>query len=137
MPRTPWLPEWRECPTCQTTFLQTRYGQVYCTPDHRPRQQSWRNATRQPKASTTDRGYGREHQNLRAQWTPKVDALEVDCWRCGQLIVPDYSLRGDGWDLGHHDHDRAQYRGPEHIGCNRATKTHAAQNPKPLRRRVL
>jgi hypothetical protein len=130
-----WTPEIRCCPTCSTDFTQHRYGQVYCTPECRPRRDSWRNATRQPKASTTERGYDSRHKALRAQWKPKVDALEVDCWRCGKRIVPDSSLKGDGWDLGHDDRDRTQYRGPEHVGCNRRTKAHAAA--KTLIRRTL
>lgn len=138
-----WIPESLDCPTCSTRFVQRRYGQVYCCPEHRPRQESWRNAVRQPKASATKRGYGSKHQAIRAQWKPKVDALEVDCWRCGHLIVPDYSLRGDGWDLGHDDHDRSVYRGPEHRSCNRATKTHHAgggsvdASRRHVKRRIL
>ena len=75
--------------------------------------------------STTQRGYGADHQAVRADWKLDVDALRVNCWRCGELIVPDYSLKCDGWDLGHDDLDRSVYRGPEHRACNRRTKTHA------------
>jgi len=62
-----------------------------------------------PRLTTTQRGYGADHQRLRARLTPDVDAGLVDCWRCGQPIEP-----GTPWDLGHDDHDRTQYRGPEH-----------------------
>ncbi|ATO17825.1 hypothetical protein CO540_13250 [Micromonospora sp. WMMA2032] len=67
-----------------------------------------------PRRSTAARGYGRKHEDLRKQWKPKVDAGQVDCWRCGDPIQP-----GRPWDLGHDDDDRSQYRGPEHRTCNR------------------
>ena len=70
---------------------------------------------------TVSHGYGIEHRRTRADWKPYVDRLEVDCWRCGELIIPDYTVLGDGWDLGHDDYDRSIYRGPEHVNCNRAT----------------
>lgn len=68
------------------------------------------------RGNTTARGYGSHHQRTRAQWAPHVAAGLVDCWRCGKRIPP-----GAPWDLGHDDHNRAIYRGPEHRGCNRAT----------------
>jgi hypothetical protein len=66
-------------------------------------------------ATTSERGYGPEHQRLRAAWKPKVDAGLVDCWRCTEPIDP-----GSKWELGHDDHDRSKYRGPEHFKCNRS-----------------
>lgn len=75
------------------------------------------------KGSTNQRGYGSAHQRLRAKWAPQVKAGQVNCWRCQQPIHP-----GQQWDLGHDDHDRGHYRGPEHArakdctaGGNRAT----------------
>jgi hypothetical protein len=65
------------------------------------------------KGNTTQRGYGAYHQRLRAHWAPLVAAGRVDCWRCGQRIPP-----GAQWHLGHDDHDRRRYRGPEHAACN-------------------
>lgn len=63
-----------------------------------------------PRAGdTTARGYGTAHQKLRAQWTPVVQAGQATCARCGQPIHP-----GQPWDLGHDDHDRSKYQGPEH-----------------------
>lgn len=78
-----------------------------------------------PRAgSTTQRGYGSSHQTRRKRLAPQVEAGETTCWRCGLPIRP-----GQQWDLGHSDHDRSQYRGPEHArakdcpaGGNRATK---------------
>jgi hypothetical protein len=80
-------------------------------------------------ASTTARGYGTQHQTLRKEWAPLVEQGGVTCWRCGNLIAP-----GQAWDLGHDDHDRATYRGPEHRGPNRAAGARKG-NRSPLRRR--
>lgn len=66
--------------------------------------------------SPRERGYGAEHRALRRRWAPKVAAGVVCCARCGDPIVP-----GEPWDLGHDDHDRSRYNGPEHAACNRAT----------------
>lgn len=37
------------------------------------------------------------------------------CWRCDDPIDPEH------WHLGHDDHDRDVYRGPECVTCNTAT----------------
>lgn len=73
--------------------------------------------------STTARGYGHQHQKLRAEYKQRMAKGEqFTCWRCGLLVDPSMP-----WDLGHDDHDRSIYRGPEHRGreCpqrgNRAT----------------
>lgn len=71
--------------------------------------------------STTERGYGNDHQKTRAKWAPFVAQGIVRCWRCKRLIAP-----GSPWDLGHDDHDRTIYRGPEHVRCNRGTSTRKA-----------
>ncbi len=68
------------------------------------------------RASTSDRGYGTEHQRVRAEWAPAVATGIVVCWRCRRVIPA-----GAKWDLGHDDADRSRYRGPEHLKCNRAT----------------
>jgi hypothetical protein len=79
--------------------------------------------------TTTQRGYGAKHQALRAWWTPYVDAGTVDCWRCRRLITP-----GTAWDLGHDDHDRSIYRGPEHQRCNRGTNRRGRRRNRSTRR---
>jgi hypothetical protein len=66
--------------------------------------------------NTTGRGYGTEHQKLRAAWAPRVAAGRAHCARCGQPIKPT-----DAWDLDHRD-DRSGYLGPAHRHCNRASK---------------
>src|SRR5262249_9362449 len=75
------------------------------------------------RPSSTDRGYGTAHAAARKRLEPLVAAGEVRCWRCALPIPP-----GQPWDLGHDDHDRGVYRGPEHrhsrdcpMGGNRAT----------------
>lgn len=68
-------------------------------------------------AKTAARGYGQRHRRLREQWRPTVESGKVDCWRCTKPIHP-----GEPWDLGHDDHDRTQYRGPEHTACNRGAR---------------
>ena len=62
-----------------------------------------------------ERGYGADHDRLRRQWAIIVATGAVTCWRCGVLLHP------DAFDLGHDDHDRSQYAGPECRPCNRAT----------------
>ena len=64
------------------------------------------------RGTTTARGYGTAHQQLRArllaQWTPGDP-----CARCGKPM-----WKRDRIDLGHTD-DRTGYRGLEHDTCNR------------------
>jgi hypothetical protein len=84
-------------------------------------------------ASTTDRGYGWQHQKIRQQWAPLVAAGGVTCWRCGRLIEA-----GQLWDLGHSDHDRTTYTGPEHRRCNRAAgATHGNRRRRWTRRGLV
>lgn len=75
-------------------------------------------------SSTADRGYGYDHQKLRATVKPQVEAGRATCWRCGGRISPH-----EPWDLGHDDDDRSRYRGPEHRGCNRATNGRQVGEP--------
>lgn len=63
---------------------------------------------------TNRNGYGRDHQKLRAELAPIVALGQTECWRCGEKIKP-----REPWDLGHDDHDKSIYRGPEHRGENR------------------
>lgn len=79
---------------------------------------------------TTRRGYGTAHQRMREYWRPIVAGGRVACARCGRIIGP-----GDPWDLGHDDHDRSKYSGPECQRCNRGTKgRHRDPKPRPLTR---
>ena len=68
------------------------------------------------RRSTTARGYGARHQQIRAAFARKVQAGGCVCPRCSKPIIPT-----DAWDLGHVDGDRSRYSGPEHRACNRAT----------------
>ncbi|WP_353107873.1 hypothetical protein [Gordonia sp. (in: high G+C Gram-positive bacteria)] len=64
--------------------------------------------------TTAERGYGSAHKRLRQTWAPTVEAGGVACARCSRPISP-----YEPWDLGHDDHDRSVYTGPEHRRCNR------------------
>jgi hypothetical protein len=76
-----------------------------------------------PAGKTAARGYNWAHQKLRAEYKQRMtNGEQFDCWRCGLWVNPAMP-----WDLGHDDHDRSVYRGPEHrgrecpAGGNRAT----------------
>lgn len=73
---------------------------------------------------TTQRGYGWQHQQLRAKVKTQVDQGTEHCWRCGKWLNPD-----EPWDLGHDDKDRTIYRGPECRPCNRATNGRIHHTP--------
>lgn len=78
------------------------------------------------KAGTAARGYGSSHQQMRRALAAKVAAGTVRCARgpaCKFAVngVAGLILPGQDWDLGHDDHDRSRYTGPEHAACNRAT----------------
>lgn len=76
------------------------------------------------KASTTARGYGWQHQQLRNKYRHLVASGRAICWRCGNPIPP-----GAPWDLGHDDNDRTRYRGPEHQSCNRGAPNRRRRKP--------
>ena len=65
------------------------------------------------RPTTTQRGYGSEHQKLRKQWAKKVEQGLAICTRCQRMILP-----GQEWHLDHHDWDRSMYLGPAHARCN-------------------
>ena len=63
-----------------------------------------------------ERGYGREHRELRKRFGLVVAVGAAVCARCGRFIDP-----REPSDLGHDDLDRSRYTGPKHRRCNRAT----------------
>jgi hypothetical protein len=67
------------------------------------------------RGTTSERGYGGEHQRARRGWAELIAMGTVRCRRCGELIS-----HRDYWDLGHHE-DRSAASEPEHRTCNRAT----------------
>lgn len=81
----------------------------------------------QHRQTTTERGYGKQHQAERAQWAPLVNAGLIDCRRGSQCLAPDVRIQpGEPWELGHPDAACAAPKAPEHRRCNRATATHAS-----------
>jgi hypothetical protein len=105
----------RPCVDCGTLTDQTR------CPAHRAQKQRARD---QQRGSSTARGYDQQHERLRQAWQPEVDAGSVICWRCNKPIEA-----GSAWHLGHDDHDRNLYRGPEHVRCNCATSGRVGGTP--------
>jgi hypothetical protein len=70
------------------------------------------------RGTRQQRGYGADHDRLRAAWQRELDnGAIIYCWRpdCDRRIDP------TAWHLGHDDHDRTIYRGPECVPCNTAT----------------
>ena len=63
------------------------------------------------KASSAARGYGSEHQKLRAKLLPA--AYGQPCTRCGRPLRPGQDLHLD------HTDDRTGYAGFAHASCNR------------------
>ena len=77
-------------------------------------------------ASTTERGYGADHQRLRKQWAARLAAgATPPCPRCGRPVT-----QGMAWDLDHTD-DRRGYHGPAHARCNRAAGGRRARRRTP------
>ena len=104
-----WQPERRRC-RCGKEFTQRRYNQRYCSPECKP------SYTGRKVATPEERGYGKEHARLRREWAKIVAQGNTHCWRCGTWIDP-----AEPWHLGHDDHDRSIYRGPECVHCNTST----------------
>lgn len=78
--------------------------------------------------STTQRGYGYRHQQLRRQWEPRVKRGGVWCARCQQPIWP-----GERWHLDHDSYDRSRTLGPSHEKCNCAEPSKRRGRPKVAR----
>jgi hypothetical protein len=79
-------------------------------------------AAKKRRPSPRERGYGERHRRLRTEWAREVKKGTVRCARCGKFIAPDAD-----WDLGHDDHNRSKYKGPEHATCNRRAAGQAAR----------
>jgi len=65
------------------------------------------------RRTSSQRGYGHQHQHRRAQLEPLVAAGTTTCARCHTPIRP-----GQPWDLDH-TNDRTGYLGASHRHCNR------------------
>jgi hypothetical protein len=87
--------------------------------------------------STTTRGYGWQHQKLRAHLIATYRPTDP-CWRCGFPLGPFPELL----DLGHVDGDKTRYHGLEHSRCSRSAggreghrRRRAMDQPRPTSRR--
>lgn len=103
---------------CAEPGCPTLTAARYCTQCQAQREQA--RGTRQ------QRGYDARHDALRNAWQRRMDSGEtVHCWRpdCGQVIDP------SEWHLGHDDHDRTKYRGPECPACNLRAAGRARHSP--------
>lgn len=69
--------------------------------------------------STTARGYGTEHQALRARWASEVAAGRAYCAEVVCIMSDRWIPPGSAWDLAH-GATRQTYRGPAHMRCNRS-----------------
>jgi hypothetical protein len=66
------------------------------------------------RGSTSARGYGWRHQQVKKRVGLLVASGAAFCTRCGEPIDP-----LDPWDLDHSD-DRSRWVGPAHRSCNRS-----------------
>lgn len=73
------------------------------------------------RGSREQRGYGRDHLALAADWQRRLDAGEQVACANPNCFTPSHPVdpRPGYWHLGHTP-DRAGYRGPEHPVCNLA-----------------
>jgi len=85
------------------------------------------------RRSTSERGYGKDHQAERERWRPVVDRGEAYCAEIVCLEENDGNGRwiepGTEWHLAHAD-GQVGYRGPAHARCNiseASRRMHAAR----------
>ncbi|GAC1387302.1 MAG: hypothetical protein NVSMB48_26560 [Marmoricola sp.] len=70
--------------------------------------------------TTSQRGYGNEHQQTRARLRPSVDRGEAQCCEVICLLPNRWIQPGTPWDLAHDRTNPGCYLGPAHAKCNRA-----------------
>jgi hypothetical protein len=104
------------CIDCGRAVLPRDLKRGRCLEHYRAYEREKSRARRAKHGTTTQRGYGRRHRDLRKAFERQVKTGLVKCARCGEPIAP-----GSDWDLGHDDNDRRRYSGPEHRYCNRST----------------
>ena len=76
-------------------------------------------ARNRQRGSAHQRGYDGEHERLRRQWAPEVEAGTVDCHATVCMHNTRRITPGSPWHLGHTP-DRTAWTGPEHARCNTA-----------------
>lgn len=78
------------------------------------------------------------HWQERQRLKPIVAQGTTVCARAalGQCLMPKpVILPGQPWDLGHPDHDRTRWSGPEHRRCNRAAAARIGNRTRAKARR--
>lgn len=94
---------------------------------------------RRTYGKTAERGYGGEHQRLRARWAPQVAAGKAWCHALICKMPARWIAPGTDWDLGH-TAARDSWTGPEHASCNRGegaargNRARSGRQPGPVRR---
>jgi hypothetical protein len=89
------------------------------------------------QASTTARGYGNHHQQLKAKLQPTIDAGLAYCAEPICLMPDRWIEPGQPWDLAH-NRDTGGYHGPAHPRCNRSEGIrHRNATRRPYRRWAL
>ncbi|MBV8180534.1 MAG: hypothetical protein JOY55_01330 [Mycobacterium sp.] len=82
------------------------------------------------RRSTSGRGYGWQHQQIRAAVAKRVATGRVRCCRCGKPIAPHQK-----WHLDHADHAgaraRFEYKGASHAHCNVSAAHGGTPAPRP------
>ena len=104
-------------PGCPTLTDRTR-----CTTHERARDRA--RGTRQ------ERGYDRDHDQLRAAWAERINAGEIVHCHNPACRTPDQPVRPGCWHLGHTP-DRSSWRGPEHDSCNLSEAGRASHGISP------
>jgi hypothetical protein len=97
-------------------------------------------AVTMPQLTTTERGYGADHQRQRKALTPTVDAGQAWCTEPICLMDDRWIQPGTPWDLAHNrEAGPGQYRGPAHARCNRSegARFRDSREAEPLNRWIL
>lgn len=88
------------------------------------------------RGTTTERGYGGDHQAARRAWEPTVDRGQAHCREPICLMPNRWIKPGTPWDLAHDRAHPGHYLGPAHARCNRAEGARHGNRARAARSRV-